>query len=125
MALKPPKEIWSEQYEAARDIKARYGSKAAFDYIVAEKLMGFAEAAYGSSDFAREMPSFVAAVRNLFQKDEMSTHLARIEQELVEEHTTPVDEGDVLADDHKTAVERMRRFVTVKELLEANMLGTA
>jgi len=33
-------EIWLEQCEAAQTIKARYGLKAAFDYVVGEKLIG-------------------------------------------------------------------------------------
>jgi hypothetical protein len=35
-------EIWVEQCEAAQGIKQRYGLKAAFDYLVAEKLLNFA-----------------------------------------------------------------------------------
>ena len=125
MNPKSPKEIWSEQCDSARDIKVRYGCKSAFDYIVTEKLMNFAEAACGSTDFAREMPSFVVAVRNLFQRDEMSAHLARVEQELEREHADTADEEDVFADDPEMVAERMRRFATVRELLEADTLGTA
>ena len=32
-------EIWIEQCDAAQDIKLRYGLKAAFDYVVAEKVI--------------------------------------------------------------------------------------
>jgi hypothetical protein len=32
-------EIWIEQCDAAQEIKLRYGLKAAFDYVVAEKLL--------------------------------------------------------------------------------------
>ena len=38
-------EIWIEQCDAAQDIKLRYGLKAAFDYVVAEKLLNYASAA--------------------------------------------------------------------------------
>jgi hypothetical protein len=38
-------EIWVEQCEAAEGIKRRYGTKVAFDYLVAEKLFNFADAA--------------------------------------------------------------------------------
>jgi hypothetical protein len=38
-------EIWVKQCTAAEHIKLRYGSRAAFDYIVAEKLFNFADAA--------------------------------------------------------------------------------
>ena len=33
--------IWIEQCQAARTIKARFGLKAAFDYLVGEKLDEF------------------------------------------------------------------------------------
>ena len=38
-------EIWIEQCNAAHEIKLPYGVKAAFDYLVAEKLLNFADAA--------------------------------------------------------------------------------
>ena len=38
-------ELWMEQCEAAGAIKERYGLKAAFDYLVGEKLLNFTEAA--------------------------------------------------------------------------------
>ena len=34
-------EIWVEQCNATHEIKLRYGVKAAFDYLVAEKLLKF------------------------------------------------------------------------------------
>lgn len=42
-------EIWIEQCDSARDIKARFGLKTAFDYVVTEKLLNFASAAAGTS----------------------------------------------------------------------------
>ncbi|MFZ1883878.1 MAG: hypothetical protein WAU53_09825, partial [Rhodoplanes sp.] len=59
-------EIWIEQYEAARTIKDRYGLQAAFDYLVGEKLLNFAEAASEHRAFARELPRFVSEVRRMF-----------------------------------------------------------
>jgi hypothetical protein len=38
-------EVWVEQCEAAKEIKRRYGLRAAFDYLIAEKLLNFADAA--------------------------------------------------------------------------------
>jgi hypothetical protein len=55
--------IWMEQCEAAHTIKARYGVTDAFDYLVGEKLMNFANAAADHPDFARELPRFVSEVR--------------------------------------------------------------
>ena len=63
--------VWIEQCEAAGDIRLRYGPKAAFDYVVAEKLLMFAEAAARRPEFARELPQFVARVRALFTPEEL------------------------------------------------------
>jgi len=63
-------EIWIEQCEAAEEINLRYGLKAAFDYLVAEKLFNFADAAKTHPAFARELPQFVARLRGLFTVEE-------------------------------------------------------
>ena len=122
---KSPKETWSEQFAAARDIKARYGTKAAFDYVVAEKLMNFGEAARQSADFAREMPAFVAAVRSLFKPEEISENLVRFERMLTEVSVSDPEEDDVLPDDPELVAERIRQFATIKDLLSTERLGTA
>jgi hypothetical protein len=64
-----------------RDIKTRFGLKAAFDYVVAEKFLDFARAAADHPEFARELPRFVSEVRRMFTPDEISTHIARVELE--------------------------------------------
>ena len=76
-------EIWLQQYEAAQGIKRRYGLKAAFDYLVAEKLLNFIEAAETQREFARELPRFVSQVRLMFTPFEISNHIARIERDRV------------------------------------------
>src|SRR3954447_21045783 len=73
--------VWMEQCQAAEDIRLRYGPQAAFDYVVGEKLLNFAEAAAIRPDFARELPRFVARVRGLFTPEELQIHIARIEHE--------------------------------------------
>src|SRR5713101_4717381 len=73
-------EIWIKQCDAAQEIKLRYGLKAAFDYVVAEKLLNFADAAASDPEFARELPRFVARVRRMFTPEEIRNHLARIER---------------------------------------------
>ena len=73
--------VWIEQCEAAGDVRLRYGPRAAFDYVVGEKLLNFAAAAANRPDFARELPRLVARVRGLFTLEELQTHIARIEHE--------------------------------------------
>ena len=58
--------VWMEQCEAAHTIKSRFGVTNAFDYLVGEKLMTFANAAVDHPEFARELPRFVSEVRRMF-----------------------------------------------------------
>lgn len=60
MSVRKIHEIWIEKCEAVQDIKLRYGLKAAFDNVVAEKLLNFASAASQHPEFARELPRFVS-----------------------------------------------------------------
>ena len=130
-------EIWIEQCEAAEEIKLRYGLKAAFDYLVAEKLLNFVDSASRNSEFARELPRFVARVRGLFPLEEMRAHLSRIECEQ-REYDAPIEEGAEFDDEDEqqekhalglecpaAAAERARQFATIAELLIAAELGTS
>ena len=99
-------EIWVEQCNATHEIKLRYGVKAAFDYLVAEKLLNFADAATSHPEFARELPRFVACVRGLFTPQEMRTHLARIERDQTEYAAENDDEEDDEFDDDEKVDER-------------------
>ena len=126
--------IWVKQCTAAEHIKLRYGSKAAFDYIVAEKLFNFADAATAYPEFARELPRFVARVRDLFTAEEIRAHLDRIELEQREydaniNRRDEFDEQDEQLEDDlestTTAEERARQFAVILELLTAAELGTS
>jgi hypothetical protein len=130
-------EIWVKQCEAAEHIKLRYGSKAAFDYIVAEKLFNFADAATTHPEFARELPRFVARVRGLFTVEEVRAHLNRIELEQREydaninerdefdEQDEQQEEDALSLESTTTAEERARQFAVIAELLTAAKLGTS
>jgi hypothetical protein len=39
VSIRKAHEVWMEQCDAAQSIKLRFGLKAAFDYVVGEKLM--------------------------------------------------------------------------------------
>ena len=126
--------IWVKQCTAAEHIKLRYGSKAAFDYIVAEKLFNFADAATAYPEFARELPRFVACVRGLFTAEEIRAHLDRIELEQ-REYDANINERDEFDEQDEqledglesttTAEERARQFAVIVELLTAAELGTS
>jgi hypothetical protein len=118
-------QIWIEQCEAAQTIKARYGLTAAFEYLVGEKLMNFANAASRHPDFARELPRFVSEVRHMFTPYEIGAHLEQIERAQSQQDVDVLDEDDPLRESPATAAERIRQFTLIKELLTATTLGTS
>jgi hypothetical protein len=63
-------QVWIEQCDAAQTVRARFGLRAAFDYLVAEKLLNFAGTAVNHADFGRELPQFVSEVRRMFTPEE-------------------------------------------------------
>ncbi len=125
MAQHKAHDIWIEQCEAAQTIKARFGLKAAFDYIVGEKLLNFAEASAHSPDFARELPRFLSEVRRMFTSDEIATQLADIERMQAKKDVEVLDENDPLRESPAETAERVRRFILIKELLTETTLGTS
>ena len=119
-------EIWIEQCDAARDIKLRYGLKAAFDYVVTEKLLGFAGAAVDHPEFARELPRFVSELRRMFTPEEIRSHITRVAREQLEKVAAAAEDDDELfRESPATVAEQARQFAMIKELLTAPELGTS
>jgi hypothetical protein len=131
MTVNRARRVWTEQCEAAGSIRERYGLKSAFDYLVAEKLINFAEAARRYPDFARELPGFVAAVRDVFAPQEIRIHLERIEREQAKQTIADrladfeSDHDDVWCETPALAAERASRLATIRQLLVAAQLGTS
>jgi hypothetical protein len=102
-----------------------------FDYLVAEKLMTFAEAAGRHPEFAHELPGFVSEVRRIFALHEIQDHLARIEREQAQQELAQFEadedgEGDDMpCDAPAVAAERLQRFMMIKQLLLTPQLGTS
>ncbi len=125
MSVRKHHEIWIEQCEAAQGIKLRYGVRAAFDYVVAEKLLNFADAAARHPEFAHELPRFVSEVRRMFKPEEIGAHLARIEREQIDKSSDIESDDDFMPESPVTAAARHQQFATVKELLTVTALGTS
>lgn len=125
MSVRKTQEIWIEQCDAAQGIKLRYGLKAAFDYLVAEKLLNFASAAYQHPEFARELPRFVSHVRSMFTPEEIRTHIARLELEQSEKAGEVSEEDELHRESPGAAAARAQQFATIKELLITTELGTS
>src|SRR5690349_2013451 len=75
-------QVWREQLAAVPSLRRDFGENTAFDYIIGEKLMNFAEAAERHPRFAQELPAFMAAVRELFSPEVMERGLRRLERQL-------------------------------------------
>ena len=73
-------DIWKEQCEAARSVRDQHSVVSALDYLIGEKLLNFAEAAVTRPEFARELPRFVAEVRNIFSAEEIRRYLDHLER---------------------------------------------
>ena len=123
-------DIWKDQCEAARDVRERHGLVSALDYLVGEKLMTFAETASTRSEFARELPCFVAEIRRMFDADEIRLYLEHLERKQVADEEAlaaePVDDDDdfLRSSPEQRAADRAR-LANLKSLLTLRVLGTA
>src|SRR5271157_4098370 len=123
--------VWTEQCGAALAIKKRFGLQSSLDYLVAEKLMNFAEAAREHPEFARELPGFVAEVRRIFGLQELREHLVRMERERElddAERAEAAEAGELdddLADPPALVAARRERFDFLKAMLLEARLGTS
>jgi hypothetical protein len=112
--VRKSRQICIEQCEAAQTIKARFGLTAAFDYLVSEKLMSFASAAFRHPDFARKLPQFVSEVRRIFTPDEIGAQLAQIERSQNERNVDVLEEDDLLGEGLAAVAECVQQFTLVK-----------
>ena len=145
--------IWQDQVQAVSAIRQRHGEEAAFDYIVDEKLMNFAEAADGLPEFAqgaapfrrrdsRNFPAEYDAVGLQRLAHYLEEDTARTAGMLREKQGNPsreaVDDDDGNGDtdydfeDAETLARRMqslsarqKRFEFLRDLLLSERLGTA
>ena len=62
-------DIWKEQCAAARDFRVQSGSLSSLDYLIGKKLMTYADTAVTRPVFARELPRFVAEMREIFNRE--------------------------------------------------------
>src|SRR5271166_6899105 len=120
-------DIWKEQCEAARSVRDQHSVVSALDYLIGEKLLNFAEAAVTRPEFARELPRFVAEVRNIFSAGEIGHYLDHLERMAAfEDELDPAeDDGDFLMETAEERTAARARLAQLKELLTSNLLGIA
>jgi hypothetical protein len=119
-------DVWMQQCVAARSIRVQHGILSALDYLIGEKLLTYADTAVTKPEFARELPRFVAEVRNLFSGDEIRHYLDHLERMAVieDEQATDEDNRDFLKDSAEQLAAKRARFAQLRELLKSTVLGT-
>ena len=121
-------DIWKEQCQAARGVRQRHGVVSALDYLMGEKLLDHAEMAVTRPEFARELPSFVAEIRQIFGAEEIRVYVDHLERmhALEDEALSTESPGDDVnietPEERAAAAERLR---LLKERLTSTVLGTA
>jgi hypothetical protein len=68
--------IWVQQCRATKRIRRHFGAKSALDYLVGEKLVTYAQEAERRSEFAKELPRFLAAIWQVFNQYELAGYVA-------------------------------------------------
>lgn len=70
-----PHKIWIDQCEATRGIEADHGTQKALEYLVGEKFLNFLEAAETDAEFRAEIPAFVAEIKRIFERWQLTAYL--------------------------------------------------
>jgi hypothetical protein len=119
-------DIWKEQCVAARSVRVRHGTLSALDYLIGEKLLAYAEVAVTRPKFARELPRFVAEVRDIFNGEEIRHYLDHLERVAAMEDEQALDEDDdeLPGDVPDQLAAKRARLAQLKELLTSTVLGT-
>ena len=120
-------DIWKEQCVAARSVRARHGILSALDYLVGEKLLIYAETAVTRPEFARELPRFIAEVRDIFSGEEIGHYLSHLERmaAIEDEQVGNQDDDELFDDSPDQRVAKRARLAQLKELLTSPVLGTS
>jgi hypothetical protein len=119
-------DIWKEQCVAARSVRTQHGILSALDYLIGEKLLTYAEMAVTRPEFARELPRFVAEVRDIFNGEEIRHYLDHLERmAAMEDEQAPNEDDDELFSNFPDQLAAKRaRLAQLKELLTSTVLGT-
>jgi hypothetical protein len=88
--------IWIAQCEGARDIRERFGADKAMGYLIGEKFLNFLQASDQHPEFARELPRFVAEVKQIFAPWEIRAYLDGVSRVGALGHTASDEEYETL-----------------------------
>lgn len=88
--------IWIEHCEAARGIAKEFGTEKAMGYLIGEKLLNFVRAANERPEFAKDLPSFVAEIRRIFELQEIRLYMDTARRVGVHGHVCSDEQYEVL-----------------------------
>jgi hypothetical protein len=120
-------DIWKEQCMAARSVRIQHGILSSLDYLIGEKLLSFADTAVTRPQFARELPRFVAEIRDIFSGEEIRHYLDHLERmTTIEDEHAPNDNDDdhFFSDSPEEVAAKRERLAQLRELLTSTALGT-
>lgn len=125
--------IWIEQCAATEDIREQFGTKNALDYLIREKLYAFVAAAERDSEFAAQLPAFVAAIQRLFSAEEIREYLDHLENtkflappepDIEMEEDDEEEEDEELWTAHPVlGAQELLRFSRIRQLLQPRQRG--
>ncbi len=90
-----PRDIWTEQCEAARGIEAEFGVPNALEYLVGEKFINSLEASDDHAELRAELSAFATEIKTIFEPYQLAEYLETARQ------TEPFD--PTLYDEEETA----------------------
>jgi hypothetical protein len=73
-------EIWIQQCDAAEGIKEELGKEKALGYLVGEKLLNFMKVADRRAEWAKELPKFIARIREIFEEWEVREYFDNVKR---------------------------------------------
>ncbi|HZL66626.1 MAG TPA: hypothetical protein VFC29_04770 [Candidatus Limnocylindrales bacterium] len=119
--------IWIEQCAATEDIREQFGAKNALDYLIGEKLFTFVMASEQDSEFAAQLPAFVAAIQGLFSAEEIRAYLDHLEsakflaspEAEIEDEDEDEDEEEPWPANPVLGAAELLRFSRIRQLLQS------
>jgi hypothetical protein len=91
-------EIWIEQCEAARDIRAAWGTRKALGYLVGEKLLNCIRASDSDPSWVEKLPLFAAEIKRIFTAEELRAYFATPRRVGPAAHVAPEEQYETMRD---------------------------
>ena len=88
---------WTDQCEAAENIREQFGAEKSIGYLVGEKFVTTLRYARSHPDLAKEIPEFAARIREIFETHELTAWFSTVRRLGPLGHTVSDEDYQVLA----------------------------